>query len=92
MQGMSRSNGEGVREQAQSSISRMSDTAHQAVNRASEVAQQTADRLTARGEEWMSSGNEWMESTRVYVRDHPMAAVGMAIAAGYLLSRILSRD
>jgi len=92
MQGMSRSNGEGVREQAQSSISRMSDTAHQAVNRASEVAHQTADRLSARGEEWMSSGNEWMESTRVYVREHPVAAVGMAIAAGYLLSRILSRD
>jgi ElaB/YqjD/DUF883 family membrane-anchored ribosome-binding protein len=89
---MSRSNGEGMREQAQSGISRMSDTAHQAVNRASEVAQQTADRLSARGQEWMSSGNEWMENTRVYVREHPMASVGMAIAAGYLLSRIFARD
>lgn len=92
MQGMSRSNGEGMREQAQTGINRMSDQAHQAVNRASEVAQQTAERLTARGQEWMSSGNEWMENTRVYVREHPMAAVGMAIAAGYLLSRILARD
>lgn len=91
MQGMS-GNGEHVREQAQSGISRMSDSAHQAVDRVSAAAHQTADRLTARGQEWMSSGNEWMESTRIYVREHPMAAVGMAIAAGYLLSRILGRD
>jgi ElaB/YqjD/DUF883 family membrane-anchored ribosome-binding protein len=89
---MSRPNGEGMREQAQSGINRASDTAHQAVNRVAEAAQQTADRLTARGQEWATSGNEWMESTRVYVREHPMAAVGMAIAAGYLLSRILGRS
>jgi ElaB/YqjD/DUF883 family membrane-anchored ribosome-binding protein len=89
---MSRSNGEGMREQAQSGISRASDTAHQAVNRVTEAAQQTADRLTTRGQEWMTSGDAWVESTRVYVREHPMAAVGMAIAAGYLLSRILGRS
>ena len=29
-----------------------------------------------------------MSTTRGYVREHPLAALGIALAAGYLLSRI----
>ena len=32
-----------------------------------------------------------MNATKGYVREHPLAAVGIALAAGYLLSRITSR-
>jgi ElaB/YqjD/DUF883 family membrane-anchored ribosome-binding protein len=32
-----------------------------------------------------------MTATRDYVREHPIATVGIAVALGYLLSRITSR-
>jgi len=30
-----------------------------------------------------------LAQARIYVRDNPLAAVGIAVAAGYLLSRLL---
>jgi ElaB/YqjD/DUF883 family membrane-anchored ribosome-binding protein len=32
---------------------------------------------------------DWVEATRGYVRDHPVAALGIALAAGYVLSALL---
>jgi ElaB/YqjD/DUF883 family membrane-anchored ribosome-binding protein len=37
--------------------------------------------------------DNWVEGAREYVREHPIAALGMAAAAGYVLSRLMrSRD
>ena len=36
---------------------------------------------------------DWLETARDYVRENPMQAVGMAVAAGYLLSILMrTRD
>jgi ElaB/YqjD/DUF883 family membrane-anchored ribosome-binding protein len=41
----------------------------------------------------MSQGETWIEDARDYVKEHPMAALGIALAAGYLLSMMTrSRD
>jgi ABC-type transporter Mla subunit MlaD len=34
------------------------------------------------------TGNEWADSLRTSVRQHPLTSVAMALAAGYLVSRI----
>jgi len=36
-----------------------------------------------------SSRDEWMDSARQQVRDHPFAAVGIGLAAGFLIARLL---
>lgn len=69
-------------------LDRVSQGAHQAVDRAAQTAQQLAEQMYAKGEELMSAKDEWVETTRVYVREHPMQAIGIALAAGYLLSVI----
>jgi ElaB/YqjD/DUF883 family membrane-anchored ribosome-binding protein len=33
----------------------------------------------------------WLEASRACVRDHPLVAVGVAVAAGMLLSRLMAR-
>ncbi|HZQ73882.1 MAG TPA: hypothetical protein VFB08_13280 [Burkholderiales bacterium] len=81
--------------QADRNIDRMSQSAHQAVDRAAGAAQQVADRLnehaeriTDKGEELLAMKDDWIETARDYVREKPFAALGMALAAGYLLHMI----
>jgi len=60
-------------------IDRLSHGAHQAVERASQ-----------KGEELMEMKDNWIEGASEYVREHPIAALGIAAAAGYLFS-VISR-
>jgi len=85
-----RSNAEALGEQAHGGIDRLTSTAHQAVERATSAAANAADTLGVKGRQLLDTRDEWMDTTRVYVREHPLAALGVALAAGYLLSRILS--
>jgi ElaB/YqjD/DUF883 family membrane-anchored ribosome-binding protein len=77
----------------QQTVDRLSQTAHQAVDRAASAASSYAERFGERGEELMQMPQDWLDTARDYVRENPMQAVGMALAAGYLLSILMrSRD
>jgi len=78
-------------EKAHAGIDRLSNGAHDTVERVASVAADTAQRLGAKSGELLRAKDEWTESTRSYVREHPLAALGIALAAGYLLSRLTSR-
>jgi ElaB/YqjD/DUF883 family membrane-anchored ribosome-binding protein len=47
--------------------------------------------LVASGEQWAEQGQHYVEHTRELVRANPLAAVGIAVAAGMLLSKLTSR-
>ena len=65
----------------------------EAVQRVAETATQYAERFGERAEEWLEMKDNWVEGAREYVREHPIAALGVAAAAGYVLSRLMrSRD
>lgn len=77
----------------QQTVDRLSQSAHQAVDRAASAASTYAERLGDKGEEWMQMPQDWLETAREYVRENPLQAIGMAAAAGYLLSILMrSRD
>ena len=80
------------RAQNEERIERMSQSAHDAVDKAAGVASDYASRMSAKGEEWMAMPQDWMEAAREYVREKPFQALGIALAAGYLLHIITSRD
>jgi ElaB/YqjD/DUF883 family membrane-anchored ribosome-binding protein len=73
-------------------IERMSQSAHDAIDKAASVASDYAGRVSAKSEEWMAMPQDWMETARDYVREKPFQALGIALAAGYLLHLITSRD
>lgn len=75
-------------EQASSSANRIADAGHQMLDRASEAAASAADALSARSQEWARMQEQYMETTRNYVRENPLAAVGIALAIGVLLARL----
>ncbi|HEX7054977.1 MAG TPA: DUF883 C-terminal domain-containing protein [Burkholderiales bacterium] len=77
----------------QHTVERLSQGAHQAVDRAASAASEYAERFGERGEELMQMPQDWLQTAREYVRENPLQAVGIAAAAGYLLSILMrSRD
>jgi ElaB/YqjD/DUF883 family membrane-anchored ribosome-binding protein len=86
-----RQGAEVMKDKAHTSIERLSTGAHDTVDRAASMAASAADRLLVKSEALAAAKDQWIDTTRGYVREHPLAAVGFALAAGYLLSRITSR-
>jgi len=70
-------------------VDRLSQTAHQGVDRAAQAASSVADRVSEKYEELYAMQEDWVEAGREYVKEHPVAAIGMALAAGYLLSMLM---
>ena len=80
-----------ISQHAQTGIDQLKSTAHSTVDRVAEAASSTADRLGARTEEWIATKDDWVDTARGYVREHPVPALAMAFVAGYLLSRLAGR-
>jgi ElaB/YqjD/DUF883 family membrane-anchored ribosome-binding protein len=82
---------ENLAEKAGTSLDELQHTAQQTVNRVTQAASEAAQRLSAHGDELWALQDRAMQNTRSYVRAHPIAAIGIAIAIGLLLSRLTSR-
>ena len=74
---------------AKPAIERVAAVAHQAVDQAAGAAAPTADWLTARGESLNATRQKLVADASSYVSTNPLKAVAIALAAGFLLSRIL---
>lgn len=70
-------------------IERVSVLAHQAVDRVAGAAAPTADWLAEQGESLSAAQKKLVEDTCGYVSAHPLKSIGVALAAGFLLSRIV---
>ncbi len=70
-------------------IERLSDGAHRVVDEAANRAGAIADRFGEKADELMEIKEDWFEAGRDYVREHPVAALGIAVAAGYVLSLMM---
>ena len=88
--------GSGTQRTVDKGIDTYSKTAHQAVDRATEAAAAVAGRMNehvealgAKGEELLEMKDAWIGSAREYVRENPLQALGIAVAAGYLLSMMM---
>lgn len=79
-----------VSDSARPAVNRMASSAHDVVDRVAGVATHTAETLGIKGEQLKSAQKRLMEGARDYVREHPVASLGIAVATGYLLSRLLS--
>ena len=79
-----------VSDAARPVVDRIASGAHQAVDKMAGAAGQAAETLGVKRQQLKESQLRTMEQCRGYVRDHPVQSVGIAIAAGFLLSRLVS--
>ena len=63
--------------------------AHEAVDWAADTASNAADSLSEKGHELKETQERWLAVAREYVKENPATSVGIAVAGGFLLSRIL---
>jgi ElaB/YqjD/DUF883 family membrane-anchored ribosome-binding protein len=71
---------------AHPTIDRAAAGAHKAVENADELANHAAEALDRAGEK----GEELLAAGTSYMREHPLLTLGLAVTAGYVLSRVLA--
>jgi len=71
-------------------IDKASHFAHEAVDMLAKASNQAADVLDDKGMHLKFAEQRLVKNCHVYIRDNPVAALGIAVASGFLLSRILS--
>jgi ElaB/YqjD/DUF883 family membrane-anchored ribosome-binding protein len=80
-----------ITSRASEKLSNMTSAAQETVDRWSSAASQAANRLSQRGEELWEMRGQAADTARTYMREHPLATIGIAVAVGLILSRLLSR-
>ncbi len=66
------------------------NSAHQAVDKVASVTNQAVDALGEKGEQLKNAEQQLIKDCRGYISDNPITSLGIAVAAGFLLSRLLS--
>jgi len=79
-----------VSEAARPALDHMTSSAHSAVDRAGIAAGHAAEVVGDKGDRINATGQKLIEQAGGFVRENPVASLGIAVAAGYLLSRIFS--
>lgn len=74
---------------AKPAIDQVAAMAHQAVDKAVDVAAPAADWLAEQGENMNGTQKKLVANTASYVSANPLKAIAIAVAAGFLLSRIV---
>ncbi len=75
---------------AHDTVDRLAETVAPHVQRLSQGFGQAGDAMHSRAGEMRELGDEWTDSLRTTVREHPVAAVVTALALGVLLARLTS--
>ena len=79
-----------VTDSARPAVDRMASGAHQAVDKIADVATQAAESLGAKGNQLNEAQARFVDDCSTYVRANPLASLGIAVAAGFLISRLIS--
>jgi ElaB/YqjD/DUF883 family membrane-anchored ribosome-binding protein len=72
-------------------VERVAAGAHEAVDKAASAANAAAKAVEQKGEQLKDLQARYLDGCREQVRGHPLAALGVAVAAGFLLSLLLTR-
>jgi ElaB/YqjD/DUF883 family membrane-anchored ribosome-binding protein len=71
-------------------IGRVKTGAHEAVDKAADAAIQAAGTIGQKGEQLRNAEQQFVADCRGYIHANPIASLGIAVGAGFLLSRLMS--
>jgi ElaB/YqjD/DUF883 family membrane-anchored ribosome-binding protein len=70
---------------------KVSKSTQKAFDKVANAAHQATDAMGEKGDQLLNTEQKLMRECRGYVRDNPLTLLGIAVAAGFLLSRLLGR-
>lgn len=71
-------------------IDKAASSAHETVDKIASATTHAAESLGDKGRQLKNAEQQLLENCRGYVRDNPVTSLGIAVAAGFLLSRVMS--
>ncbi len=71
-------------------IDKAASSAHETIDKIASATTNAAESLSDKGRQLKNSEQQLLENCRGYVRDNPVTSLGIAVAAGFLLSRVMS--
>ena len=71
-------------------VGRVTEAAHDTVNRLASGATHVADRVTEQASRVSEASGRAVESSKSWIQDKPLEAVGMALALGFIIGRLTS--
>jgi ElaB/YqjD/DUF883 family membrane-anchored ribosome-binding protein len=77
---------------AHEAVDRLADKAIPAVERLRGSYNDAAESLKQKADQAVDLKDEWTESLRMAVREHPIAAIGTALALGVILAKLTSNN
>lgn len=74
---------------ARPAVDRVASAAHETVNKVASAATHAAENLSTKSDYLRDAQTQFAEDCRLYLRDHPVRALGVAAVAGFIVSRLL---
>lgn len=74
-----------------STVDRVAAGAHDTVDRVAGAASAAARAMEEKGVQLKDMQSRYLDQARISIRENPMAALGIAVAAGFLLNHLLNR-
>jgi ElaB/YqjD/DUF883 family membrane-anchored ribosome-binding protein len=71
-------------------VNRLRSGVHSTVDKVANATTQAADALGQKGEQLKNVEQQFLEYCRSYIDENPATSLGIAVGAGFLLSRLMS--
>ena len=71
-------------------VDRLRSGVYSTVDKAANATTHAAEVLAQKGEQLKNVEQQFLENCRVYIHKNPAASLGIAVGAGFLLSRLMS--
>lgn len=71
-------------------IDKASNSVHEVVDKIAGASNQAVEALGEKTEQLKNAEQQMMNDCRSYIQNNPATSMGIAVAAGFLLSRLLS--
>lgn len=68
---------------------KVSDSAHAAFDKISDATSHTIEAISETGEDLLTAEQRMVRDCRRCVREHPLTSIGLALAAGLVIGRML---
>lgn len=79
-----------AKEAARPAVDRVAAGAHTVVDKIAGAATNAAETLGEKGDQLKAAQARATEASRDYIRENPLTSIGIAMAVGFLLSRLVS--
>ncbi|MFU8789225.1 MAG: DUF883 domain-containing protein [Methylobacter sp.] len=70
---------------------KVANFAHEAVDAVADATHQARAAFDEKSDEIMNAEQQLLKNCQAYVRENPVTSLGLAVAGGFLLSRLLAR-